>query len=152
MVGADRCRPSSVSVQKVISALNMRTPLTAQLIESARCVILVQLQTTYCTHLRASVQARSKSCRIYINVGSFEFTVMRAPLEFLTATIFSSVLSYYLKSFKILCQENYDATGFWFLSAAYVTTVGCDNNFVKLQPDVNHPYQVESTSESWTVG
>ena len=126
MVGAGRCRPSSVSVQKVISALYMRTPLTASSIEIARCVVLVQLQRTRCTHLRASVQARSKSCRIYVNVGSFEFTVMRAPLEFLTATIFSSVLSFNLKSFKILCQENYDATGFWFLLAAFVATAGCD--------------------------
>ena len=130
----------------------MRTPLIAQLIESARCVILLQLQTTHCTHLRTSVHARSKSCRIYVNVGSFEFTVMRAPLEFLTATTFSFVLSYYLKSFKKLCQEDYDATGFRFLSAAFVATAGCDNNFVKLQPDVNYPYQAESTSESWTVG
>ena len=132
----------------------MRTPLTALSIEIARCVVLVQLQTSLCTHARtrAFVHACSKSCKIYVNVGSFEFTVMRVPLECLTATTFSFFLPYYLKSFKILCQEDYDATGFRFLSAAFVATAGCDDNFVKLQPDVNHPYQAGSTSESWTVG
>ena len=132
----------------------MRTPLTALSIEIARRVLLVQLQTTLCTHARtrAFVHACSKSCKIYVNVGSFEFTVIRVPLEFLTASTFSFVLPYYLKSFKILCQEDYDATGFQFLSAAFVATAGCDDNFVKLQPDVNHPYQAGSTSESWTVG